>query len=114
MANFLLVKILNLPNPHKSKWSGASPGRADGLEDLIQASRDANGGLPAAGFKAADSLEARQVPEGSDLDANEKHAALLEKVIRYGLNQSQYLIDVQVNKSLKELLGQEIEKNKNF
>ena len=41
-------------------------------------------------------LESRGVPTGAELDAHEKHAALLEKVIRYGLNQSQFLIDVQV------------------
>ena len=41
-------------------------------------------------------LESRTVPTGAELDAHEKHAALLEKVIRYGLNQSQFLIDVQV------------------
>ena len=34
--------------------------------------------------------------EGSELEAQQKHAELLEKVIRFGLSQSQYLIDVQV------------------
>ena len=37
-----------------------------------------------------------EVEDGSELEAQQKHAALLEKVIRFGLNQSQYLIDVQV------------------
>ena len=40
---------------------------------------------------------ARDVPTGAELEAQQKHAALLERVIRFGLNQSQYLIDVQVN-----------------
>jgi hypothetical protein len=37
-------------------------------------------------------------PEASQLSASDaqKHADLLERVIKFGLNQSQYLIEVQV------------------
>ena len=52
-----------------------------------------------AGWARTQPVEAsaRDVPTGAELEAQQKHAALLERVIRFGLNQSQYLIDVQVN-----------------
>ena len=42
----------------------------------------------------------QEVPVGSDLAAQQKHAAILEKVIQFGLNQSQHLIDVQVGSNV--------------
>ena len=105
----------------KVLWTilGILPTYGDALEDLITATIELNelpSGLHSNGnwnnpdkgstkskekinlkkSDLGDLLESRQVPEGSELDAHEKHVALLEKVIRFGLNQSQYLIDVQV------------------
>jgi hypothetical protein len=45
----------------------------------------------------ADLLSSRlSIEDEEKLTSEQKHADLLEKVIKFGLNQSQYLIEVQV------------------
>ena len=65
------------------------------IAGLLQSPADDTASNPEAGDTAP--LAFRLSPDDEErLTSEQKHADLLEKVIKFGLNQSQYLIEIQV------------------